>query len=133
MPILLLVSLWTLLEIAVFVQVGAALGALGVVLLTAFTAITGIAVVRIQGLTILRNMQQDWLQGRDVISSTLEGGLLLLGGLLMLMPGFISDALGAFLLVPWVRQWLVGANRGDKINRWGRTIVVRIRRPDDPW
>ncbi len=133
MPILLILVIWTLLEIAVFVKVGAYLGAFGVVVMTLLTAMVGIAVVRLQGLTLLKNMQDDWLHGRDAMETTLDGGLLLLGGVLMLVPGFVSDVLGAILLIPWVRRWLVRANRRERLNRWGRTIVIQIRRPDDPW
>ncbi len=131
MPLLFIFLLWPLLEIVVFVQVGAQIGAFAVVALTVATAVAGVALARAQGLATLREVQARMALGEDPGEPALQTLMLLLAGLALLLPGFVSDALGALLLVPQVRHWLVQRLRADLARgsevRWVR--VVRSRKP----
>jgi len=106
--ILLATILLPLFEIYVFVQVGADIGALTVVVLTVVTAGLGIALVRAQGLGALRQAQRELDRGRPPVTEMMHGALLALAGLLLLIPGFLTDAVGGLLLVPPLRGWVIG-------------------------
>lgn len=93
-------------EIAVLLQVGGAIGGwttLGIVVLT---AIIGTAMLRHQGLATLNKAQQRMNQGEMPAQQMLEGLLLLIGGVLLLTPGFITDFFGFCTLIPISRQFL---------------------------
>lgn len=95
-----------IIEIAVLLRVGESLGwllTLGVVI---FTAILGTAMLRQQGLATLNKARQRMSSGEMPAEQLLEGMLLLIGGVLLLTPGFVTDAFGFACLIPWTRQWL---------------------------
>ncbi len=90
-------------EIALFIQVGGWLGlwpTLGIVILT---AILGTFLVRAQGLMALSQIQTNLRDLRDPTESIAHGAMILASGLLLLTPGFFTDAVGFALLVPPVR------------------------------
>jgi len=98
-----------IIEIAVLLRVGAAIGwipTLGIVILT---AILGTAMLRQQGLATLNKARQRMGAGEMPAQQMLEGLLLMIGGVLLLTPGFVTDVFGFACLLPWTRQWL--ANR----------------------
>lgn len=95
-----------IIEIAVLLRVGEALGwfpTLGIVVLT---AILGTAMLRQQGLATLNKARQRMGAGQMPAQEMLEGVLLMVGGVLLLTPGFVTDAFGFACLLPWSRQWL---------------------------
>ncbi len=95
-----------IIEIAVLLRVGAALGwfpTLGIVVLT---AVVGTAMLRQQGLATLNKARQRMGAGEMPAQQMLEGVLLMVGGVLLLTPGFVTDAFGFACLLPWSRQWL---------------------------
>lgn len=105
--ILLATILLPLLEIYVFVRIGADIGALTVVVLTVATAAAGIALVRAQGLGTLRQAQREIDRGHPPVIHMMHGAMLALAGLLLLIPGFLTDALGGLLLLPPLRRWVI--------------------------
>ena len=120
-----------LVEIAGFVVVGERIGALATVTLTALTAAVGLSVARLQGAGVLRRTRAAFAQDEPPVAETLEGVALAVAGLLLLLPGFASDAAGALLLIPPLRfatvYWLLGrlARR-----RGGGVIDGEFRRVD---
>jgi UPF0716 protein FxsA len=70
------------------------------------TAVIGAALARHQGLATLRRLQATLDRGEPPAIELLEGVLLLAGALLLLTPGFFTDALGFACLIPPVRQAL---------------------------
>jgi len=93
-----------LLEITILIRVGSAIGAVPTVLLCIFTAVLGAALIRIQGLQTLMRVQQK-LEQHEVPAVELVGGLILLvAGVLLLTPGFFTDAIGFLCLVPKLRE-----------------------------
>ncbi len=90
-------------EIALFIQVGGWLGlwpTLGIVILT---AILGTVLVRAQGLAAMGQIKSNLNELRDPTEALAHGAMILASGLLLLTPGFFTDAVGFALLVPPVR------------------------------
>lgn len=107
LPLLVLFIVAPLAELYVLIRVGGAIGAAPTILLAVLTAILGTVLVRRQGFAVLRRIHE--AMGRDEVPALemLDGALLLIAGMLLLVPGFISDALGCALLVPPLRRRLI--------------------------
>ena len=103
---LLLLLLLPLIEISVFMDVGAAIGVGATLLLTLGSAIWGITMVRLQGMDTWQRMQQTMANGETPAFEMFEGALLLLAGMLLLIPGFVTDSFGIILLIPPLRKHL---------------------------
>ncbi|HBR99355.1 MAG TPA: hypothetical protein DD979_18555 [Gammaproteobacteria bacterium] len=94
-------------EIALLIQLGGMLGfwpTLGLVILT---AVIGSMMLRAQSLATLRTVQQEIDAGGLPAQSLLEGVALVVGGVFLLTPGFITDGFGLFCLLPQTRRWLI--------------------------
>lgn len=106
--ILLPFIVFPIIEMIVLIEVGSRIGALYTIGLVLLTAVIGAALLRQQGLaTLLRanaRLQGGELPAREVC----EGFIIAVGGALLLTPGFVTDAIGLFCLLPGSRQWLVG-------------------------
>lgn len=92
-----------LIEIALFINVGGAIGlwpTLGIVVLTAFI---GTALVRNQGVRALSNVQRSFSELDDPTEPLAHGAMVLISGVLLLTPGFFTDAIGFAFLMPPVR------------------------------
>ena len=93
-------------EITLLINVGQAIGAwytVGLVLLSAFI---GVNMLRYQGMSTLARAQQRMNAGQIPGSEMVEGVVLAVGGALLLTPGFVTDVIGFFCLIPFTRQWL---------------------------
>jgi UPF0716 protein FxsA len=106
-PSLLLLFLFVpLLEIWLLIKVGSLIGALPTVALVVLTAVIGAALARYQGLATLQRLQSTLARGEAPAIEMVEGVILLLGALLLLTPGFFTDALGFACLIPPLRRRL---------------------------
>lgn len=93
-----------IIEISVLMQVGELLGlwpTIGIVILSAWI---GAKYVRQQGLATLRSVQAKMEQGEMPSSEIVTGLMLLVAGVLLVTPGFVTDIFGLSLLVPSIRQ-----------------------------
>ncbi|MEO0911663.1 MAG: FxsA family protein [Pseudomonadota bacterium] len=116
-----------ILEIALFIQVGGFLGlwpTLGIVVLT---AIAGTLLVRVQGMTVLAELQQSLRAGADPVTPIAHGALILVAGVLLLTPGFFTDACGLSLLVPPVRAALIRAGAARMTGRFAVNVNAAPR------
>ena len=95
-------------EIYLLIQVGQAIGAGWTILLVVLTAVIGVWLLRIQGLSTLMRAQQKMQSGEIPAREMLEGMGLVVAGALLLTPGFFTDSVGFLLLFPPTRIWLVG-------------------------
>ncbi len=134
--ILLLVILLPVFEIAVFIEVGTAIGTWTTVGAIFLTAAIGISLVRAQGLATLGRAQASLQRNIFPVQEAFDGICLVLAGLLLLTPGFLTDGLGALLLLPPLRNSLrhfllgrVEARTGSGNDRW--TIEGEYRVVDD--
>lgn len=94
-------------EIYVLIEVGEVIGAGWTILFVIATAVLGAWLVRLQGLMTLQRAQQSIRRGETPALEMLEGMTLFISGFLLLIPGFVTDALGFLLLVPAVRRALI--------------------------
>lgn len=108
---LVLFLLMPVLELFVFVQVAGAYG-FGTTLLGAVLAtFVGIWLVKKQGLGVLRRANDKVARGEAPTDEVINGTLLLVAGILLLVPGFITGAAGLLLLLPPVRALMRPALR----------------------
>lgn len=101
----LLFLLFPALELYLLVKVGAETGALNMVLWVFASAGIGLWAVRAQGQEAMNRARAEIAAGRVPQDNFLDGLLLFLGGVLLILPGLISDAAGLFLLLPPCRHW----------------------------
>lgn len=94
-------------EIYLLIQVGSVIGALPTILLVVSTAVVGAYLLRQQGLSTLSRFQKNMATGVMPAREMLEGVLLLIGGALLMTPGFFTDAVGFMCLLPFTRRFLV--------------------------
>ncbi|MGH6904217.1 MAG: FxsA family protein [Geminicoccaceae bacterium] len=95
-----------LLEIALFIEVGGWIGLGPTLALVVLTAVIGGWLVRRQGIGVLLRAQRQLADGILPVVEVFEGLCVVIGGALLLAPGFFTDAVGALLLVPAVRRAL---------------------------
>lgn len=108
MPYLFLAFLLVpLAEIWLLIKVGSVIGAGWTIMAVVGTAIAGAAMVRVQGLSTLRKIQDSMRRGQPPAMEMLEGMALFITGALMLTPGFFTDALGFALLIPPLRRKMI--------------------------
>lgn len=98
-----------LVEIYLLIQVGGVIGVLPTILLVVFTAVLGAFLLRQQGLSTLARFQASVAKGEVPASAMLEGVMLIIGGALLMTPGFFTDAIGFACLLPFSRKWLAKA------------------------
>lgn len=113
-------------EIALFVVIGGEIGVLWTVTLVILAAVVGFGVIRAQGVNALQRLQQSVDSGVDPVGPIADGALKVVAGLLLILPGFLTDALGLVLLVPPVRRALIGHGAGRVTAR--ATRYARPRR-----
>ena len=94
-------------EIALFIELGGWVGLWPTIALVIITAIIGGVLLRAQGFAALRQMQDAMADGADPRGPMAHGILILVAGLLMLTPGFFTDAVGFTLLVPPARAAII--------------------------
>jgi UPF0716 protein FxsA len=92
-----------IIEIAVFIEVGAQIGALNTILIIVVTAMIGTWLLRSQGMQTLQRAQESLNQNVFPVSEVFDGMCLLVAGGLLLTPGFVTDAFGFLLFVPRAR------------------------------
>ena len=97
----------TLAEIYVLVSVGQAIGGFSTVLLVVITAFIGSSLLRQQGWSTMAKAQQSMSEGRTPAMEMMEGVVILVSGILLLTPGFLTDALGLLGLMPWSRSYFI--------------------------
>jgi|SRR4051812_28739657 UPF0716 protein FxsA len=104
LPLLLLIFLIVpIAELAVIIQVGEAIGVWWTIGLLVLDSVLGSLLMRAQGRAAWRRFNEAVGTGRVPAREVLDGVLVIFGGALLLTPGFISDILGALLLLPPTR------------------------------
>ena len=92
-----------LLEIYVLVQVGQVIGAWWTILLLIVASVLGTLLIRREGGRAWRGLTEALQTGRMPARELADGALILVGGTLMLAPGFVTDAFGVLLILPFTR------------------------------
>ncbi len=90
-------------ELFLLIEIGKAIGTLEVIGLTIASGIIGAALAKSQGFSVLRKMQKEMAEGRIPTANLMDGFMILIGGILLLTPGVLTDAIGFLFLIPWTR------------------------------
>jgi len=100
-----------ILEMIILIKVGGLIGAIPTIAMVVLTATVGIWLLKLEGLATLRRVQEKMAAGQLPETELLEGIMLIIGGALLLTPGFVTDAFGFVCLIPGLRRplsrWLI--------------------------
>ncbi|MFI0471209.1 FxsA family protein [Halomonas sp. HMF6819] len=104
MPILLFISIFTLLDFVVLFSVGSHIGLMTTLILVLLTGFIGLHLIRREGVSTLARARSRMQAGEIPSSELFTGAALIFGGALLMAPGFLSDALGLACLIPNARR-----------------------------
>jgi UPF0716 protein FxsA len=113
-------------ELYVLISIGGAIGVLPTIALVFLTALAGATLARMQGLSTMLRVRESLDQGFMPAEELLDGLIILIAGMGLLMPGFLSDVVGLLMLLPGPRnifkRWL-----RKKFDQWRQNPNVYIR------
>ena len=95
-----------IIEIALFIQIGGAIGLFPTLLVVVATAALGTLLVRGQGIAVLSSLKSQVENFQNPTQQLAHGAMILFAGALLLTPGFFTDAFGFLLLIPGFRDVL---------------------------
>lgn len=102
-------------EIGMFILIGGQIGVVYTLALILVTAIIGSILLRFQGLSLLSKIQAETTAGRVPGKELVNGVMIMIAGVLLLTPGFVTDTIGFLLFIPFVRT-VIWAFIGSKIS-----------------
>ena len=118
------------LEIYLFIEVGGQIGALNTLVLIFFTAIVGLYFAKLQGIQTLKSGMVNVYQNKIPIYEMISGASIAVAALLLIIPGFFTDFVGFFLLIPFTRKILFNIalkdQKKDKVKTQSKTIDGEI-------
>ncbi len=103
----LLFTLIPIVELYFLIKIGGIIGAVNTILIILMTASVGAYLAKSQGFAVLYRISEAIHSGKPPGKEILHGLFVLLGGLLLLTPGFLTDFLGLSMLLPPIRRWYV--------------------------
>ncbi len=118
LKVFLLLTLVPVLEIAVLISLGTRIGIWPTVLLLIVMGMVGATVAKWQGVETLREIQRQTSQGKMPADKLLDGLIIFIAGMLLALPGFVTDIMALCLLVPPIRRMVlryVGSNIRAKL------------------
>ena len=107
----------SIIEIALFIQVGGAIGLYPTLAIVLLTAILGTTLLKSQGLSALGTLQNSLQLGQNPVKQIIHGAMILISGVFLLTPGFFTDAFGILLLIPGFRSFLINLGAEKFANR----------------
>lgn len=132
MPVAIGLLIWPLIEIALFVTVGGWIGLWATLAIVLGTAFGGIALMRWRGLRAMADLRGQMRSMGNPLSLAADQAMFMLAGLLLVLPGFITDFLGLLLLLPPVRAALIAvAARRVVVARPAQAREYQDRSRDD--
>lgn len=120
-------TLIPVLEIYLLIEVGGHIGAFRTVLLVIGTGFAGAYLARVQGLQTLNRVRASLDQGRMPTEELLDALLILTAGIVLLTPGFVTDACGLLLLIPETRRIFKHFLKG-RLQHWLKDQDIHFRR-----
>ena len=105
-PILLLIILIPIIEIYLLIKIGSQIGAMSTILLIFATAIVGIYYAKYEGLNTLRSGFAQLSNNETPAYEVISGAAIAFAALLLIIPGFATDALGFLLIFPLSRKMI---------------------------
>jgi UPF0716 protein FxsA len=104
--LLLLFTIVPFVELIVLIEVGKQIGTMTTLMIIILTGILGASLARVQGFLVLSRIRDDLSMGKIPTDALLDGLLILIGAVVLLTPGFITDIIGFLLLIPVTRAAL---------------------------
>ena len=104
---MLFIILIPIIEIYLFIKIGSEIGALNTIFLIFITAIVGIIYARYQGINTLRSGFKQLLKNEIPVLELMSGAAIALAAILLIIPGFATDILGFFFLIPITRKIII--------------------------
>tara|TARA_Y100000817_G_scaffold311147_1_gene302857 strand:- start:686 stop:1084 length:399 start_codon:yes stop_codon:yes gene_type:complete len=95
-----------IIEIYLFIEIGSKIGAILTILLILSTAFIGIIYVRYEGFNTLRSAMGQLIKNEIPLFEIVSGAALVIGAFLLLLPGFLTDAIGLLLIFPITRKMI---------------------------
>ena len=95
-----------IIEIYLFIEIGSKIGAVLTILLILSTAFIGIIYVRYEGFNTLRSAMGQLIKNEIPLFEIISGAALVIGAFLLLLPGFLTDAIGLLLIFPITRKMI---------------------------
>ncbi|HIE07803.1 MAG TPA: FxsA family protein [Desulfarculaceae bacterium] len=117
------------LEIFLFIRLGGAIGIFNTFLVVILTGVVGAGLARWQGAETMFRIRQSLNQGETPAEEMIDAGLIFVAGMVLLTPGFLTDAIGILLLWPVTRRHFKIFLR-RKFDQWmasGQINIVRYR------
>ena len=143
MALVFIVSLLLLgwLEISVFIFISNEVGGLLTFLGVFLTAIIGITFLKNQGFSVLNRVRNDLAKGHPPVVSIADSISLVVGGGLMLIPGYVTDSFGLLLFIPGIRtmagmgllQWIAKKPRFNGFVNFGGSTFTSGNGNQDPF
>ena len=106
--LLLSIILVPIVEIYLFIKIGAKIGAFNTILLIFITAITGIIYARYEGLNTLRSAYSQMIKQETPTYEIISGAAIAFAALLLIIPGFATDIIGFLIIFPITRKLILG-------------------------
>ena len=106
-----------ILEIALMIKIGEQIGALNTILMIMLTAAVGIFYARIEGLNTLKSGLLNIYRNKIPFYEIISGASIAIAAIFLILPGFITDALGFLLLFPFTRRLIIGHWVANKQNQ----------------
>lgn len=115
-----------LVELYVIIRVGEWIGYLPTFALLILISITGAYLVKREGLSALRRARAQLRAGELPAAELVDGAMIVVAGALLLTPGFVTDAIGALLLLPPLRYFGRRWAREHTVTRAGNVVYGRV-------
>ena len=106
--VLLSIILVPIIEIYLFIKIGAQIGAFNTILLILITAVTGIIYARYESLNTLRAGFSQMIKNETPAYEIISGAAIAFGALLLILPGFATDFIGFLIIFPITRKLIFG-------------------------
>ena len=106
--VLLAIILVPIIEIYLFIKIGSHIGAFNTISLIFITAIIGVIYARFEGLNTLRSGFSQLVKNELPAYEIISGAAIAFAALLLIIPGFATDMLGFFLILPFTRRLIFG-------------------------
>ena len=107
-PLLLLIILVPILEIYLFIKIGAQIGAFSTILLIFITAVIGVYYAKYEGLNTIRSGFIQIVKNQIPAYEIISGAAIAFAAILLILPGFATDLLGFLLVFPLTRKLIFG-------------------------
>tara|TARA_A100001234_G_C12433514_1_gene303783 strand:+ start:78 stop:455 length:378 start_codon:yes stop_codon:yes gene_type:complete len=107
------------------IKIGTVIGAFNTIMATLLTAAVGLYFVRLQGISTLYSAANTIRNNQEPLKEVFNGFCLIIAAILLIIPGFFTDLIGALLLIPFSRNIILKIFRSD-------TYSSKKQTRDDP-